>query len=458
MRPRTSLGRNGLLGVAAVVIFGGCPRGGTRGPAREQLAPWTLAVETTGVASADAVATVPDGRVAATFQASAAATLGGQELASPVGGGAVAMLAAGGAVTWTHALGGKPAGVAISGGLVVVGLGGTGSVDFAGAPVVLRGEPGAAVLALGAADGADRWARPIGSTEWVLIRALAAVGDDVIAVGSFAGTIRAGDRVVSSAGASDGFAVRIDGKGEVRWLIRIGGESGDAIAAVAPAPEGAMIGGTFTGPADARGAPLTPIDAESIAADGFVARLDDDGAVMWAQPFGGESDDAVAGVAVTASGAFAAAVTLRGTAFIDDKVVATRGLADAALLTFDGAGHRRAVALIGGDDFDSAAALAAIGDDLVIATAYAGRLFLGDTRLDGDGGDGALVAVLDASGEVIRVHDVAGPGRETIASLAASPSGWVAAVRHTAGATLDATALPAPADPYGGAALAFRGE
>jgi hypothetical protein len=299
----------------------------------------------------------------------------------------------------------------------------------------------------------------VGATEWAVIRAIAAVGDgDVIAAGSFAGTLRAGDRVVSSAGASDGFAVRLGPDGVVRWLIRIGGEYADAIAAVAPAPDGAVVGGTFTSVADARGVPLMPIDAESIAADAFVARLDDDGGVMWAQAFGGESDDAVAGVAVTGDGTFAVAATLRGTAFVDDKVIATRGLADAALITFDGAGHRRAVALIGGDDYDTAAGLAALGGDLVLAASYSGRVFLGDTRLDGAGGDGALIAVLDKSGEILRVHDIAGDGRETVAALAATPSGWAAALRHTAGATLDTTTLPAPADPYGGAAIAFRGE
>lgn len=456
MRPRSLL----RAAIAAVGVFGasGCPHGGARGPARQQLAPWTSAVETAGVASADAVATVGDGRVAATFQASGAATIGGQELASPVGGGAVAMLAAGGGVTWTRALGGKPAGVAIAGELVVVGVGGTGSVDVAGAPLALRGQPGAAVVALGAADGADAWAVSVGSTDWVVIRAIAAVGGDVIAVGSFAGTIRAGDRVVSSAGASDGFAVRVGPDGKVRWLIRIGGEYADAIAAVASAPDGAILGGSYTSVADARGVPLEPIDPESISADAFVARIDDDGEVMWAQGFGGESDDAVAGVAVTADGTFACAATLRGTAFIDDKVVSTRGLADAALITFDGGGHRRAVALIGGDDYDTAAGLAALGNDLVIAAAYSGKLFLGETRLDGAGGDGALIAVLDRSGEVVRVHDVSGDGRETVASVAASPGGWAAALRHTAGAVLDDATLPAPADPYGGAAIAFRGE
>ena len=53
---------------------------------------------------------------------------------------------------------------------------------------------------------------------------------------------------------------------------------------------------------------------------------------------------------------------------------------------------------------------------------------------------------------------VAGMGRETVSALAGTPAGWAAVVRHTAGAQLDDVALSAPADPYGGAALFFRGE
>jgi hypothetical protein len=273
--------------------------------------------------------------------------------------------------------------------------------------------------------------------------------------------MRAGDQVVSAAGLSDGFAVRVGPAGEVRWLIRIGGERGDAIAAVAAAPGkagGVVVGGTFTGTADARGVVLEPIVGEAFAADGFVARIDDDGAVRWAKAFGGERDDAVAGVAILHSGLVAVAATLRGDALVDGKVVSTRGLADAALITFDDRGSRRAVALIGGGDYDSATGLAARGDDLVLAATYSGKLVLGDASLDADGGDGALIAILDPSGEAIRVLDIAGAGRETAAALAAVPAGWAAAIRHTAGARIGGAVITSPADPYAGAAIVVRGE
>jgi outer membrane protein assembly factor BamB len=409
----------------------GCPRGGAREPAAPPLAAWHLEVEAAG--GFDAIALAGDGRVATGY--------GGVTLASA------------GQVVWTRPLAEVRA-LAFAGDAVVAAVTGTGEG--------FRGDPGAALVALAASDGAERWRRPIGATGWVIVRALAAMPDgDVVAAGSFNGTLRAGDAVVSAGGASDGFVLRAGPAGEVRWLVRIGGERADAIAAVAAAPgrgRGLAVGGTFTGVADARGVALEPVVPEAFRADGFVARLADDGTVSWAKGFGGESDDAVAGVAITRSGLVAVAATLRGDALADGKVVSTRGLADAALITFDDRGSRRAVALIGGNDYDAASALAARGDDLVLAASYSGRVVLGDAALDAAGGDGALIAVLDGSGEAVRVHDVAGVGRESVPALAGAPGGWAAAVRHTAGARVGDTTLTSPADPYAGAGIVVRPE
>jgi hypothetical protein len=189
------------------------------------LSPWHLDLEATG--GFDAIAIGDDGRVATTW------------------GGVT--LAANRKVLWTKPVAGARA-VAFSGGAVVVAVTGTGEG--------FRGDPGAALIGLAGADGAETWRRPIGATGWVVVRAVAALpGGDLVAVGSFNGTMRAGDEVVSAGGLSDGFAVRVGPAGEVRWLIRIGGERGDAIAAVAAAPGtqgGVVVGGTFTGTADAR--------------------------------------------------------------------------------------------------------------------------------------------------------------------------------------------------------------
>jgi hypothetical protein len=417
---------------------------------------WQVAIETTGTLGVGGVAVLGDGRVALAATASTRAAIGGVELTGEAGGAAVALLAPGGAPRWSKPIGGTPRAIAAGDARVVVGLGGQGEVVVGDAPVALRGEPGAALASLATADGAVEWVLPVGATGWAMIRAVAITDDGgAVAVGSFAGTLRAGPRGVTSGGPSDGFALRVDRTGAVAWLIRIGGERADAITAVAAGGGGLVVGGTFSGDADARGVALAAIEPRSASADGFVAALDGDGAVRWARAFGGAKDDAVAGVAITADGVIAVAATLRGDVLVDDRAVSTRGLADGALITYDGKGTRRAVALIGGADYDTAAGIGALGVDLVIAGSYAGDLVLGASRLESRGGDGSLVAVLDGGGTAVKVHDLAGDGRETVAALAAALPGWAAAVQHTAGL---AGAAPAPADPYGGVVIVFRGE
>jgi hypothetical protein len=420
---------------------------------------WQAAVETAAPAALPGVGVGEDGRVIASFRADAAASLEGEELAPITGGGGVAVFARGGGMAWSRALPGRAGAVALSGQIAAVAIAGDGSVELGGAPVALRGAPGAAIVGLAGKDGADRWVRPVGATGWVVVRAMAALpGGEFAVAGSFAGTLRAGDAVVTAGGSSDGFTLRLGPDGAVRWLMRIGGAEADAITAVAAAPDGLVVGGTFTGGADARGIALEPIDPDVIAPDGFVARLADDGTVTWAKAFGGGSDDAVAGVAVSGRGIIGVAATLRDVAVVDGKQVTVRGQADAALLTFDAKGNRRAVALIGGADYDSASGLGARGDFFVMAAAYAGALVLGATHLDAAGGDGAVIMLLDDNGAVRGVHDIAGDGRETVAALAGAPGGWAATVSHTAGAAIDGQTFAAPSDPYGGAFVIVREE
>jgi hypothetical protein len=332
------------------------------------------------------------------------------------------------------------------------------------------------VVGLAAGAGGLRWARGLGSTDWVIVAGAAArAGGDVAIAGQFAGTLRAGDHVVTSAGNGDGFVARLSPEGAVRWLVRVGGEGTDAITGVAPDGDHLAIAGTFSRSADLRGTSLVGVDAESAGPDGFVAVLDARGAPAWAYPLGGRGADAVAGVAVTASGAVAIAATVRDAAWVSDAggaVVAggisdfsSRGTADGLIAVWDRSGELRGSSLIGGADFDGLRTIAARGDQILAGGWFAGTLALGGASLTAGGGDDAFVAIVDDRGTVVGGVHATGDGREDIAALGASPAGWAVAVAHTAAARLvsvsDGSAIgepmPASADPLGGVAIVFGG-
>jgi outer membrane protein assembly factor BamB len=355
------------------------------------------------------------------------------------------------APAWHTELDGHGGPLATTGRLVIAALGGT---SVAG--IELRGEPGAAVVALDAATGAIAWRLALDATEWSVIASLATAPDGVLVGGSFSGTLRVGAQVVSSAGRADGFVARITATGQLAWLIRVGGPGADAVQGVATSGDRIAIAGTFAAGADLRGLPLSPFDERLLAADGFVAELDATGAARWAQTFGGKADEAVAGVAIDASGRIAVAASVRDTVHVGGADLVVSGPADGLVAWWTPSGAAANATLIGGADFDGLRAIAPAGDHVVVGGFYSGSLRLGAQALAAAGGDDAFLAELDPGGSVIRAWPVSGEGREEITALAAIPGGFIAGVSHTAATTIGPDTLPAPADPLSGAAIVIR--
>jgi outer membrane protein assembly factor BamB len=324
-----------------------------------------------------------------------------------------------GAHTWSVALPGTGGPLATGNGLV-----------YASASAKLRGDPAAIVSALDAASGAERWKRPIDSTGWSVITALAATPDGVLAAGSFQGTLRAGDSVVGSAGETDGFVARLTADGRVAWLVRMGGPGSDAIQGVATSGDRIAIAGTFAPGADLLGEPLAAANEDLPFADAFAAELDARGARVWSATYGGRLDDAVAGCAFDSSNHIVVAGTARDVVHVGAQELTVTGTqAIVATLSREDASARLLPA-------DGASALAAAHDTIVVA-GYTGT-------------DAILVSLAGASWKI------EGPGREEITALSSIPGGFVAALAHTAAVTVDGTPLPAPTDPLAGGTLLVR--
>ena len=363
-----------------------------------------------------------------------------------------------GAIAWRTPLPGAGGPLAATPTLVAATL---VASDALGAGTV-RGEPAAAVVALDAATGAKRFTVLFDSTEWALITGIAPLGDDLVVAGSFAGTLRAGPRVVSSAGGSDGFVARLAPTGEVAWLVRAGGAGADGVQGVAARPGEAgtdkiAIAGTFSAGAELGGIELTAYDEASPFGDAFAAVLDGHGARRWAQTFGGRADDAVAGVTIDARGNVVVAASVHEVVHVGSTQLVSQGTGDGIVVWFDEGGGYGPATLVGAADFDGLRAIAAVGDRVIVGGFFSGAIRLADRALTAGGGDDSFLAALDGSGTVRRAWHLGGDGREEVTSLAAIPGGFVAGVAFTANADLDGAALPAPADPMAGSALVVRG-
>jgi hypothetical protein len=452
---------------AAALLFGGCPR--PAAPAAPELPPFTDAIEAAGRCTVRGAAVAPDARVGVAIGHRAAITLAGTSIPDAGGDTAtIAMLDAGGAkLGWSRSIAAAPGPLAIAGDLVVAVVGGAGTIALDDKPVAVRGAPGALALGLDARTGATRWTQVLGATGWTTVASVAALpGGDVAIGGSFAGTLGVGDAVVTSAGASDGFVARLGPRGEVRFVVRVGGKGADTVAGVAALGDRIAVAGTFMGDVDLRGVPLAPVHADVPWPDGFVASLGGDGRVAWARAFGSDEPDDVIGVAVTRSGRIAVAGTVRGVTYLGAGAASItagavedwtgHGISDALVALWDASGEPVGSALLGGADYDGARAIAARGDEVVIGGWFAGAIELGGRSFQAGGGDDAFVAALDDNARVVRATALTGDGREDVSALGAAPVGWAAGVAFTTAAAFGDAKLAAPAEPDGGCALIFR--
>lgn len=238
----------------------------------------------------------------------------------------------------------------------------------------------AAITALDAATGAVAWRLPIKASEQLEVTSLAPIADGVIVGGSFFGTLRVGSRELSSAGRNDGFVARLTATGEVSWLVRVGGPGSDAVRAVAVAGDRVAIAGTCEAGADLLGQPLQLSGELSGGSGALVAELDAEGALRWAQTFssGNENQLAVAGVAIDARGRIAVAANVRGTVHTGGARLSTLSRASGLVAWWLPGGAPGPAIMIGGpgeaSSWNGLRTIAAVGDRIVVAGAFAGRL------------------------------------------------------------------------------------
>lgn len=258
---------------------------------------------------------------------------------------------------------------------------------------------------------------------------------DTFAVGAMAGTVYFDREAVrtfrTSMGGDDAFFARFDADGEPLWAWSMGGAGAERATTALLAGDGLVVGGTFeTNLMVNPGAP--PEDAAFINAthskNGFVARYDADGLLLWAKPF--------------ASGVSTGAVTINDVAFSNTGDLWVLG-------TFSGSispptdTPSEVVAAVGSSDLFLAKLNAGTGAVLSFATfgqtgagltgtsigALGGLLFLGGSftgapyELPTAEVEDGLVLSVAGDGTVWGARRLASAGADRVAALAVSPIG-----------------------------------
>jgi hypothetical protein len=207
-------------------------------------------------------------------------------------------------------------------------------------------------------SGGPLWAKRLGgiSTDRPAAVAVDKETGDVVVTGRFSLTATVDNRVLQSSGASDVFLARFSKIGVLQWALAFGGQGDDAAAGVAVDPNGNSL---VTGQFSGRFTCGKTALTSAGGTDIFVAKVSLAGALQWCRRLGGASDDSVGGTAVGDAGLFALTGTFGTSTDLGGGTVSSNGLFDAFVTGYALAdGSYRWGRRMGGSGYDSGDAVA----------------------------------------------------------------------------------------------------
>lgn len=274
--------------------------------------------------------------------------------------------------------------------------------------------------------GAHRWSRVVIDSDALQVGGVATDGDDdIIVVGSFKGALDLGGGVVDAQG-TDVFVLELDRDGKHLWSRTYAAAGSQVANAVAVDKEGSVfLTGTFASTLTIGADVLTTAGGS----DAFVAKLDKDGAPVWARSFGGSLDDRALGLALTAAGEVVVTGGYNGAFNVGATSLPGSGAGENVLLIkLDGAGNPLWAKGFGDASSQLGTSVAIdVGSGAVWVGANAtGNLDFGcGTTTDAGGGDIVIGKLNAADGSCVLAKRFGDPGPQVVSGLVAAPGNGV---------------------------------
>lgn len=290
----------------------------------------------------------------------------------------------------------------------------------------------------GAADcgGQHLWSLRAGDSQWQGGLGVAFDPEgNALVTGSFEGAIDLGGGPLQSAGQEDVFVAKLAPDGALLWAQRFGGPGRDEAYGVAVDAQGDLVVAGTFDGVIDFGG--GPLLAVGGELDGFVAKLGAQGGHVWSKRFGDDLIQVINDVAVTADGGAVLVGFGAGAIDFGGGPLATAGGGDAFAVKLDAAGAHVWSRVFGDSAEQGAFGVAVDGAGDVLVTGYMlGSIDLGaGSVLTTDAGDDIFVLKLDAAGAPIWGRGFGDSNTQVGFDVAADAAGDVVLTGWISGAT-----------------------
>jgi hypothetical protein len=248
-----------------------------------------------------------------------------------------------------------------------------------------------------ASELTHRWSYRFGDGNFQFGRGVAVDGEgNVLATGSFSGSVDFGGGPLTSAGASDIYLAKFDSEGNHLWSQRFGDSDIQIPLGVATDGAGSVfITGMFYGTVDFGGGPLIGAGGRDI----FLAKFDPSGNHLWSHGFGDEDSQESTGLALDGGGNVFITGWFDGTVDFGGGPLDVNGDLDVFLARFDPNGNHLWSQRFGGVTRQEAYDVAADGEGNVVITGhFDGTVDFGGGPLMSEGAEDIFLAMHDADG------------------------------------------------------------
>jgi gliding motility-associated-like protein len=316
----------------------------------------------------------------------------------------IVKLSATGSILWQQSLGGELEDVPTSaqltpdGGYILGGL----TRSFTGQVSGNHGGGDGWVVKLNSA-GVIEWQRCLGGSGGDQINAIQVLSNGYIAVGY---TNSSNGDGAGNHGSQDAWAVRLDNSGNIQWAACLGGSQNDAANDVQPTSDGGFLIAGYTNSNDGQ------VSGNHGQQDYWAVKLDNSGALVWQQCYGGSSIDQARSVAADPDGGFVLAGQVLST---DGQVTCPTPASSGWLIKISATGALLWQKVLGGNRDDGLASVQLTTDHAI--------LVCGSTiSPDMPGYHSDLNPVIQGDAFVVRLSGVTPPPPVYTLSLAAPPA------------------------------------